>query len=136
MIARSLDEVHIPTQVDLKSKKWGYLVPKDSDPIRWFELLLLDEFDIKEDVRKSSYLTSARETLQYHRQYGGDGIVDLIALFLKELWDHSLTDIGKQVDVEKLPLKVALTVPAIWPNYARTRLKDAAKKKQALRNLG
>lgn len=122
------DEVQVPTQIHLKSKKWGNLITKHSDPIRWFKLLLLDEKHIKEDVRKSPYLTQARAMLRSHPRYSGDGVVDLIAQFLKELWDHSLQDIGKQIEIDKLPLRVAVTVPAIWPSYARARLKEAAKR--------
>lgn len=122
------DQVQIPTQIHLKSKKWGYLVSKQSDPIRWFKLLLLDEQDLKQDVRKSPYLTEARSMLRSHPRYSGDGIIDLIAQFLKELWEHSLQDIGKQVEVDRLPLRVAVTVPVIWPSYARSRLKEAAKR--------
>ncbi|EGO57912.1 hypothetical protein NEUTE1DRAFT_81948 [Neurospora tetrasperma FGSC 2508] len=125
---RLQDEVQIPTQINLKANTWGYLVSKQSNPIRWFKLLLLDEQDVKQDVRKSSYLTEARNTLRSHPRYSGDGIIDLVAQFLKELWDHSLQDIGKRVDVDKLPLRVAVTVPAIWPSYARARLKEAARR--------
>jgi molecular chaperone DnaK (HSP70) len=54
--------------------------------------------------------------------------IDLIAQFLRELWKHALREIGHEMEIEALPLRVALTLPAIWPTYARERMKEAAKR--------
>ncbi|KAK3391788.1 hypothetical protein B0T20DRAFT_488687 [Sordaria brevicollis] len=123
------DEVQIPTQVDLGTGNWGYMVPRNHDPIRWFKLLLLNHHDAQEDVRNSQYLGRARRQLEMLPEYAGDGVVDLIARFLKEVWDHTLQDIRREItNIDTLPLKVAVTVPAIWPPYARERLKEAARR--------
>ncbi len=125
---RGQDEVQIPTQVDLDTGKWGYLVPNDCDPIRWFKLLLLNDSDALEDVRKSQNLQDARKKLRNHMGFEADGVVDLVASFLKELWQHALKEIKREIDLDLLPIKVALTVPAIWPAYAREKMKLAARK--------
>ncbi len=70
----------------------------------------------------------ARQKLHTHMGYEKDAAVDLVALFLKELWHHALTEIKHEIDVDCLPVKVAITVPAIWPSYARERMKEAARK--------
>ncbi|CCC12214.1 unnamed protein product [Sordaria macrospora k-hell] len=123
------DEVQIPTQVDLGTGDWGYKIPRNHDPIRWFKLLLLNDQDAKEDVRNSQYLGRARQQLERLPEYAGDGVVDLIAKFLKNMWDHALQDIEREMgNIDTLPLKVAVTVPAIWPVYAREKLKEAARR--------
>ena len=119
------DEAQVPTQYDLASKQWGYLVPRDSVPLRWFKLLLLEEKDVKEDLRDSEYLRDARRQLQ---RFDSDGVIDVIADFLRELWAHALEEIKVQIDIDLLRFRVALTVPAIWPQYAKQKMKEAAKR--------
>jgi len=119
---RGQDEFQIPTQIDLATKKWGYQVPRTCDPVRWFKLLLLNPDDTQEDVRNSDQLNAARAKLRGQSGSQATDVVDLIAEFLGHLWKHALKEIAKEEDVDVLPLKVALTVPAIWPNYAREKM--------------
>ena len=119
------DEAQVPTQYDLGSKQWGYLVPRDAVPLRWFKLLLLEEKDVKEDLRDSEYLRDARRQLQ---RFDSDGVIDVIADFLRELWAHALEEIKVQIDIDLVRFRVALTVPAIWPQYAKQKMKEAAKR--------
>ncbi len=79
-------------------------------------------------MKNSKQLQDAREKLQRQSGYESDGVIDLIAEFLKHLWEHALEEISREIEVDVLPLKVALTVPAIWPVYAREKMKEAAKK--------
>ena len=126
---RGKDEVQIPTQVDLATKEWGYLVPKDADPVRWFKLLLLEPRDLKTDLNDSSIpLEASREKLTKHAGSEPGAVVDLIAGFLQKLWEHSLEEIKHEIDVDYLRIKVAITVPAIWPLYARKKMEEAARK--------
>ncbi len=126
---RGKDEVQIPTQVDLETKQWGYLVSKDANPVRWFKLLLLEERDMKRDMKDSSIpLEASREKLRKHAGPGPGTVVDLIAEFLGNLWKHALEEIKYEIDIEFLQIKVAITVPAIWPLYARQKMEEAAKK--------
>ena len=126
---RGKDEVQVPTQMDLETKQWGYLVSKDADPIRWFKLLLLGTGDLKMDMKDSSLpLEDSREKLRKHGGFEPGAVVDLIAGFLQKLWEHTLEEIKYEIDMDVLQIKVAITVPAIWPLYAREKLEAAAKK--------
>lgn len=48
---------------------------------------------------------------------------------MQELWKYALEDISRRYKkiAEFAPLTVILTVPAIWPEYARNKMKQAAK---------
>lgn len=128
----SLNEQHtaesqIPTQIDLETREWGFLVPKDGTPIRWFKHLLLDSDDLREDLRKSTYLRKMRELLEVHENATGHGIDDVTADFFSAVWQHTVQDIERRVSVNHRQLRVAVTVPAAWPEYARQRLVAAVK---------
>jgi molecular chaperone DnaK (HSP70) len=115
--------------VDLATGNWGYLVSKDDDPVRWFKLLLLETQDLKRDMKDSSGpLKDSRQKLREHAGFEAGAVVDLIAGFLQNLWKHTLEEINHEIDTDLLPIKVAITVPAIWPLYARERMEAAAKK--------
>ncbi|KAK4444198.1 hypothetical protein QBC34DRAFT_415619 [Podospora aff. communis PSN243] len=126
---RGKDEVQIPTQVDLASNDWGYLVSKDADPVRWFKLLLLETRDLKKDMKETNHpLENSREKLRKHAGYEPSAVISLVADFLQKLWEHALTEIQYELDLDLLPIKVAITVPAIWPLYAREKMEIAAEK--------
>lgn len=125
---KSRDEVQVPTQYDRRSGAWGYLLDKGHSPDKWFKLLLLRDEDIRDDIRNSPYLQSARQKAS---RLGEDGVIDLVADFLGHLWQHAMREIELQIDsihLQNLPFKVALTIPAIWPQYARNMMKDAARR--------
>ena len=124
---RGQDEVQIPTLIDLSSDKWGYLISPECDPVRWFKLLLLNPKDMQDDVKNSQQLDDARTKIQTHMGSGSDTVVHVIARFLGHIWQHALNEIAREIDVDILPLKVAVTIPAIWPTYAREKMRDAAK---------
>ncbi|KAK3954145.1 hypothetical protein QBC32DRAFT_322881 [Pseudoneurospora amorphoporcata] len=120
-------ESQIPTQIDLQTGAWGLLAPKDGTTIRWLKLLLLNPGDLGEDVRESGYLNTMRQLLQVHEGTTGCGIVGLIAYFFQQVWEHTIHDVERQITVGRQRLKVAVTVPASWPNYARETLLAATK---------
>jgi hypothetical protein len=121
--------VQIPTQVDLATGNWGYLVSKDADPVRWFKLLLLETQDLKRDMKDSGGpLEDSRQKLRKHAGFEPGAVVNLIGEFLQNLWKHTLEEINHEIDTDLLPIKVAITVPAIWPLYAREKMEAAAKK--------
>jgi hypothetical protein len=125
---RFYDEVQIPSQFDPVTRNWGFLIPENSDPIRWFKLLLLRPEDMEHDVRNSEQLKNARAKLQGMGASASDAVIEVIAEFLRQIWMHSLEQIRRDIDIDVLPLKVALTVPAIWPAYAREMMKEAASR--------
>ncbi|KAA8631132.1 hypothetical protein SMACR_07358 [Sordaria macrospora] len=104
---------------------WGYSVPKDADQLKWFKLLLLDEEDLPEDVKASSRILEARAYLRSHNRTP----IEAIAVYLRCLWNHCIQRITESVSktlVNYSKFHVVMTLPAIWPDYARSRMREAA----------
>ncbi|KAJ2992967.1 hypothetical protein NUW58_g1990 [Xylaria curta] len=105
---------------------WGYLVPADGDPVRWFKLLLVQEEDLDPTLRSSEFILRARQFMRVE----GKTAVDLITDYLRVLWAHTLETIAKargQSVLDALRFHVVITVPAIWKGYARRDMKQAAQ---------
>ena len=94
--------------------------------MRWFKLLLIDKCDLPSDVRGSTQL---RDACAYLKK-ANKTTVEVIGLYLRHLWNHTIniitTAIGKAV-VNYSQHHVVITLPAIWPEYARVRMREAAK---------
>ncbi|KAI0891531.1 actin-like ATPase domain-containing protein [Annulohypoxylon nitens] len=123
------DEGKVPTELfyDEGETFWGYDIPPDSDPIRWFKLLLLKDDDLTPELRQSDYITRGRDMLRETRKT----VVDLIADYLRGFWQHVISEINKargERVVDALRFHVVLTLPAIWKGYARNSMEAAAKK--------
>lgn len=106
---------------------WGYDTLRQSRDVRWFKLLLLDEKDVPNYVRRSAHFREARE-YQYDRKKDP---IDMVASFLKRLWEHSLGQIIKELGddtVGRSKFHIVITVPAIWQPYAQERMRQAAEK--------
>ncbi|KAI8723147.1 hypothetical protein NCS52_00169900 [Fusarium sp. LHS14.1] len=122
-------EVQVPTVYDIASGKWGYQVTPDMKPVRWFKLLLLSDDDLakeeNQEVSRSKQLREARDQLSNNP--GKITAVDLVGQYLKNLWDHTYKTLKTMVDIDSIPLCVAITIPAIWPHYAQNAMREAAK---------
>ncbi|KAK3987602.1 hypothetical protein QBC44DRAFT_371934 [Cladorrhinum sp. PSN332] len=116
------EEAQVPTLLNPKTGEWGFQVFPQSDPLRWFKLLLVDEADLDDDLKKSEQLKESRTRAE---AFPG-GVDQLISNFLGKLWNHTLEELGETHVPLSLPLKVAITVPAIWKPYAKERMKRAA----------
>ncbi|WZH40232.1 Hsp70 chaperone protein [Fusarium acuminatum] len=126
----SSDIEKVPTQLYFDDNgqdvKWGYSIPIDNEPLKWFKLLLIDLKDLPTDVARSSQLQEARRLRNKIKKEP----IEIIATFLRKLWDHSLDSIRRAVGVDLLKrtkLQVVITLPAIWPPYAQQRMKRAAQ---------
>lgn len=105
---------------------WGYLVPSDGDPVRWFKLLLVQEEDLDPTLRSSEFILKARQFMRNE----GKTAVDMISDYLRALWGHTLQTIAKargEAVLDALRFHIVLTVPAIWKGYARRDMKQAAQ---------
>ncbi|KAI8691181.1 hypothetical protein NCS56_00109900 [Fusarium sp. Ph1] len=105
---------------------WGYSVPADKDALKWFKLLLLDEDGIPCALSASTQLDKARRL----QEETNKDPVDIIACFLRKLWNHAIDSIKRSIGAELLKISkfhVVITLPAIWPPYAQRRMKEAAK---------
>ncbi|CAI7659240.1 unnamed protein product [Penicillium glandicola] len=122
------EEPKAPTELCYEDGKvmWGYGIPEDADPVRWFKLLLLRDEDMTEEQRQSEPLLRARKLMRET----GRTATDLVADFLRPLWQHTLETIhrfrSKSV-ISALTFHVVITVPAIWKDYARGAMEEAAR---------
>ncbi|KAL2820152.1 hypothetical protein BDW59DRAFT_164765 [Aspergillus cavernicola] len=121
------DEGKAPTEIFYEhgTTSWGYAIPEDADPIRWFKLLLLKNEDLKEDVQSSEFYLLAKEKVRSENLRP----VDLVADYLRLLWEHTLRVIEKSRGAQFLPAlryHIVITVPAIWKGYARQSMEEAA----------
>ncbi|CAM1507993.1 Fc.00g048410.m01.CDS01 [Cosmosporella sp. VM-42] len=123
---RNRRETQVPTLYDIDTGKWGYEITPGMMPMKWFKLLLLKTEDIKQDkIRNSAQLQQARDLLL--KSKNGLTAVQIVGFYLKKVWDHAYATLNSMMDIENLPLRVAITVPAIWPDYAKSAMRDAAK---------
>lgn len=119
-----------PTQLlyDEKAQgvKWGYGIPSENEPLKWFKLLLLEPKDIPVEVAASTQLQEARRLKDKVMK----DPVEIIATFLRNLWDHTTESVKRTLGadlVRRCRLQVVITLPAIWPPYAQQRMKQAAQ---------
>lgn len=123
------DQVKIPSAIKFLAEgpevsKWGAMAKNATGALKWFKLLLVDEADLSQDVRASAYLQEARNQLHHL----GMTAVEVIALFLEKVWNHCISKIkvAEGLDtVETSRFHVVITLPAIWPHYARDRMRQA-----------
>ncbi|KAF5693353.1 Hsp70 chaperone protein [Fusarium denticulatum] len=119
-----------PTQIHYghhnRDIKWGYGIPPEHEPLKWFKLLLLEPKDILQGTANSTQL---KEALRLQGKAGKEP-VEIVACFLQKIWDHSVESIRRTIgdDVMKRSnFQVVITLPATWPPYAEHRMKVAAK---------
>ncbi|KAL1835623.1 hypothetical protein VTJ49DRAFT_6307 [Mycothermus thermophilus] len=123
------DEEKTPTAISYNSKgevSWGYSIPFEPEQGKWFKLLLIDEKDLPDEIRGSTKLKEAREYLKKHNKTP----ISVIAEYLRLLWNHCNQRIIETVSravVNYSKFHIVITVPAIWPQYARVRMREAAK---------
>lgn len=141
-----IDEVKVPSKIQYRRsknghfvpEKWGYQVEDDNDlTFGWYKLLLLKDEDQPRHLRGLTQLQKARDRMQAV----GKTPEDVVSDYLSKLWEHAVGDknldargfptgqIGRllgQGSVYKMPIHVILTVPAIWPKYARDSMQKAA----------
>ncbi|CAJ2504004.1 Uu.00g113980.m01.CDS01 [Anthostomella pinea] len=111
---------------------WGYEIPDDVEPFEWFKLLLLEQEDLQAHLRDSFHLRAARRKLKD----SGKTAVEIVGDYLGKLWSHVLMKIMKTEGaiIDAVPFHVVLTVPAIWKDYTRDRMRLAAKRAGIMKN--
>jgi len=129
-----MDDAKTPTEIVYNSSRfnkrvvsWGYEVPANQTPLKWFKLCLVDESKLSADIRRSQHLITARQMLADH----GLTAVDAAADYLRQLWKYTLESLERELGktaVNGLPFRVIVTVPACWKDAAMTNTLEAAKK--------
>ncbi|TQN64011.1 Heat shock 70 kDa protein 12A, partial [Colletotrichum shisoi] len=114
---------------------WGYGIPAatSAEPLKWFKLLLIDHQDLPRELQSSAQIATARRLMSEANM----DPVDVIAGYLRRLWNHSIECItlstGKEL-VKMCKFHVVITLPAIWPAYAKARMTRAAQEAGILKN--
>ncbi|KAF5495038.1 Heat shock 70 kDa protein 12A [Colletotrichum siamense] len=107
---------------------WGYGIPPNAkqEPMRWFKLLLVDEKDLPNKVKDSPQIAAARKMVEEENK----DPVEVISAYLTRFWDHAveciITSHGQDF-VDMCRLQVVITLPAIWPDYAKARMRRAVE---------
>jgi hypothetical protein len=107
-----------------KPSSWGYGLNPDDKPVKWFKVLLVDDSD------KPHYLVDCEELTKVRRLMRdlNKERVEVIGDYLRCLWSYSLACIRRAVGnslVESHRFTFVITMPAIWPAYARNRMREA-----------
>ncbi|OJD32667.1 hsp70 family chaperone [Diplodia corticola] len=122
------DDAKVPSKICYDDDKilWGFEDSPEEETLRWFKLLLVDETDLRHELRDSKYLKRARELMERNRKTP----VQVAADYLQCLWAHAEERMEREQGysaVTSLPFKIVLTVPAIWPEKSKGRMIQAAK---------
>ncbi|KAL4931804.1 Hsp70 family protein [Aspergillus undulatus] len=104
------EEGKAPTELFYEDDQifWGYEIPDDADPVRWFKLLLVKDEDLNEDTRSSEFVLRGRKMLKET----GKTAIGLIADYLRLLWRHILETVKKargEYVVDALRFHVVIT---------------------------
>jgi len=128
------EQVKAPTVIRYdkhKGVQWGYGVSPGDGDMRWLKLLLLDDRDLQKYLShtsaKMAHLLRMREAV---RQSGKE-VVDIIADYLRLLWEHAVKGAEGLVRdgfLTDRPFTIVATVPAIWKGYAKSRMRLAFEK--------
>ncbi|KAL2857180.1 hypothetical protein BJY01DRAFT_159458 [Aspergillus pseudoustus] len=122
------EEGKAPTELfyEYGNVMWGYDIPADADPVRWFKLLLLRDEDLDPELRASDFVLRGRKMLRELNK----SATEVIADYLRCMWDHIMATIRKSRSksvIAALTFHVVITVPAIWKDYARREMEEAAR---------
>lgn len=123
---RTKDHVKTPSVIKFGPQDdiWGVPAKHLPGALRWFKLLLVDPQDLDEEVRKSKQLREARVALEA----SGKSAVEAVSIFLKRMFEHAVENLKIEMGAETVDssrFHVVFTVPAIWPESARRRMKKA-----------
>jgi hypothetical protein len=130
---------------------WGHDIPENATPLQWFKLLLLEEDDLPVHLkdRNSEHMKRARREL---RELGKDAVTviadyrksTLLPKYLRqeslhvlvlnkntavrELWNYAMKKIRERenpIVVDTCQAHIVLTVPAIWKDQEREKMRLA-----------
>jgi molecular chaperone DnaK (HSP70) len=105
---------------------WAYGAVRDPNAVKWFKLLLLRPEDLSTDVRECEEFRDAEAKMHALKKEP----VNLVADYLKKLWGLTQVKMAKaygQLILDHSQFHVVLSVPAIWPDYAKDSMLNAAR---------
>ncbi|KAK4103458.1 actin-like ATPase domain-containing protein [Parathielavia hyrcaniae] len=107
------DEEKTPSAISFGTNNkvsWGYNISLYAEQVKWFKLLLIDDKDLPDDVKDSVKIKEARAYLKKHNKSANERITETVS--------RNLVNYSK--------FHIVITIPAIWPEYARVRMRNAA----------
>lgn len=127
-----LDQIAVLTNIDSSNKEyekvptaiefvkngvtirpnWGNFAQHAPGSLKWFKLLLLNDEDLRAEVRNSEHIRAARARLEEFDMT----VTEVIGRYLKELWEGALVLIkadASQATVANSRFHVVVTLPAI-----------------------
>ncbi|KAF4865017.1 Heat shock 70 kDa protein 12A [Colletotrichum siamense] len=131
-LGRNSDKEKTPTMMIYSGKRgevsWGYGLAPDGkqEPLKWFKLLLVDDGDLPISIRESSQIAAARRLVKDANK----DPVEVIGCYLRHLWNHAIECIAKSGGTDLVTMckfHVVITLPAIWPEYAKQRMQRAVE---------
>ncbi|KAI0467976.1 hypothetical protein F4859DRAFT_506405 [Xylaria cf. heliscus] len=130
-LSKNNDRNKVPSRIHYDEEtgeiKWGYNIPTDVQPIQWFKLLLLKKEDLPANLQHSSHIQTARDMIEAL----GKTAVEVVGDYLKVLWRHVISEIKDEKGtglISGTRYHVVLSVPAIWKDYARDQMRQAAER--------
>ncbi|KAK1624318.1 hypothetical protein BDP81DRAFT_464842 [Colletotrichum phormii] len=107
---------------------WGYNIPAatDEEALKWFKLLLIDAKNLSPDLQNSRQIATAKRLLDDANR----DTVEAVSSYLRRLWNHAIDHIGQSTGIGLMKLckfHVVITLPAIWPEYSKARMKRAVE---------
>ncbi|KAK8075484.1 hypothetical protein PG997_010147 [Apiospora hydei] len=120
----------VPTQLHYGEDgkiNWGYNIPDDAKRLEWFKLLFTDKAKLPGYLQTSPHLAKTQAMLD---ELGIDAETAMTD-YLKQIWNHTLNHLRRTRGsglFESTPFIVILTVPAIWTESSRKRMREAAKR--------
>lgn len=115
-------------------KNWGYEVGMKEESLKWIKVLLesnpkYPQTPSTDGVKQSNQLLAKL----------GKAPEDVVADYLRCLWNYAKEDIRKRVDDEmweiNYSVRVVVTVPAVWSDSAKAKTLNAAKKAGMGKNI-
>ncbi|KAH6635068.1 actin-like ATPase domain-containing protein [Chaetomium sp. MPI-SDFR-AT-0129] len=115
------NENKTPTAVSFKPKgriNWGYGIPSDAQQIQGL---------IPEDVRESVKVKEARKALKEQNKT----VIEITSVYLRHLRNRCVQRITETVSrnlINFSKFHIVITLPAIWPAYARAKMREAVER--------
>lgn len=113
-------------------KNWGYEVGMKDESLKWIKVLLESRPkypQTTDDVKRNNVLLTKL----------GKTPEDVVADYLRCLWNYAKEDIRKRVDDEmweaNYSVRVVVTVPAVWSDSAKAKTLSAAKRAGMGKNI-
>jgi molecular chaperone DnaK (HSP70) len=121
------EHIKVPTVISYATSgsiEWGYAISPDAERLSWFKLLLAEEI-LPSNVRDSIQLRATKKILYRLKKSAEEVIAD----YLRRLWDYTLIDIRRQnpKSIYGLPFRIVVGVPVNWPPDAQKKMRDAAR---------